>query len=249
MVIYKIRDVDRIGMRLGVNIDHIATLREARKGDSPDPAFAALIAENCGADSIVVHLREDRRHINDTDVFILRSILKTKLNLEMSISPKIVKIACRIKPDRATLVPEKRKELTTEGGLDVSRNFLKVKRTVSKLELSEIKVSLFIDPIISQVKSAKDAGAGMIELHTGAYAEAKNKSDQKKELVKLRRAASLAKALDLKVFAGHGLDYNNVIKVAEINEIEELNIGHSIVSRAIFCGLGKAVKDMKELIR
>jgi len=235
-------------MRLGVNIDHIATLREARRGVEPEPAFAALIAENSGAESIVVHLREDRRHIKDNDLYILKGIIRSRLNLEMSISPEIVNIACNARPDQATLVPEKRQELTTEGGLDVTGNFIKIAKTINKLEASGIDVSLFIDPVKSQIKSTKQAGARMIELHTGSYANALNKKQEDKYLKELKSAVAFANSLGLRVFAGHGLNYNNVSNVAKIQGIEELNIGHSIISRALFTGLGKAVREMKELI-
>lgn len=235
-------------MRLGVNIDHIATLREARQGLEPEPAFAALIAENSGADSIVVHLREDRRHIKESDLYILRAIVRSRLNLEMSISPQIVNIACKIKPDQSTLVPEKRRELTTEGGLDVAANFIRVKKAVDKLGAAGIEVSLFIDPIKFQIKSAKQTGAKMIELHTGSYANAVNKKQENKYLLGLKSAVAFANSLGLTVFAGHGLNYNNVSKITKIYGIEELNIGHSIISRAVFVGLGKAVREMKELI-
>jgi pyridoxine 5-phosphate synthase len=235
-------------MRLGVNIDHIATLREARGESAPDPAFAALIAEDSGAESIVAHLREDRRHINDSDLYVLRGIVRSRLNLEMSISPEIVNIACKVKPDQATLVPEKRQELTTEGGLDVAGNLARITKTINRLETAGIDVSLFINPVKSQIKSAKQAGAKMIELHTGSYANAVNKKQEDKYLKELKSAVTFANSLGLKVFAGHGLNYNNVSSVAGIRGIEELNIGHSIISRAVFTGLGKAVREMKELI-
>lgn len=235
-------------MRLGVNIDHVATLRQARRALEPEPAFAALIAEENGADSIVVHLREDRRHINDNDLYLLRGIVRVKLNMEMSISKRIVDIACIVKPDQSTLVPEKRKELTTEGGLDVIKNFNKVKEAVLKLQGQGIDVSIFIDPSRAQIRSAFRAGARMIELHTGCYANAKDKKAELKYLNELISAAKFAKSLGMDVVAGHGLDYNNVDRVAAIDEIEELNIGHSIVARGVFIGLGRAVKEMKELI-
>ncbi|MDD4981761.1 MAG: pyridoxine 5'-phosphate synthase [Candidatus Omnitrophota bacterium] len=235
-------------MRLGVNIDHIATLRQARRALEPEPAFAALLAEKSGADSIVVHLREDRRHINDNDLYVLRGIVRTRLNMEMSISKKIVDIACAVKPNQSTLVPEKREELTTEGGLDVIKNFSKIKEAVLKLQDEGIDVSIFVDPHLNQIRSVSKAGARMIELHTGRYANAKGKMQELKCLNELRSAAKFAKSLGMNVFAGHGLDYNNVTRVAVINEIEELNIGHSIVARGVFVGLGRAVKDMKELI-
>jgi len=235
-------------MRLGVNIDHVATLREARGGLEPEPGFAALIAESAGADAIVVHLREDRRHIKDGDLFILRKLIKTRLNLEMSIAPEIINIALKVKPEQATLVPEKRKELTTEGGLDVVLNFNNVRNVVNKLEKSGIDVSIFIDPNKRQIQAAKEAGAKRIELHTGCYANAKNKSQEYSCLKELKSVAKFARALGFDVFAGHGLNYCNVFEVAKIKEITELNIGHAIIARALFCGLGQAVKEMKELI-
>jgi pyridoxine 5-phosphate synthase len=235
-------------MRLGVNIDHIATLREARGGIEPEPAFAALLAELSGADSIVAHLREDRRHINDEDICVLKGVIRTRFNLEMSVASEIVSIACKIKPDQATLVPEKRQELTTEGGLDIVSNPGKIRKSVTKLEKSGIEVSLFIDPVKAQIAAAKKTGARMIELHTGTYANAKTGSEENKRLNELISAVDFARDIGLEVFAGHGLNYENVINVSSIKGIEELNIGHSIISRAVFIGLGKAVKEMKELI-
>jgi len=234
---------------LGVNIDHIATLREVRRGIEPEPVFAALICEASGADSIVVHLREDRRHIKERDLYILKEVVKTKLNLEMSVASEIVEIACKVKPDQATLVPEKREELTTEGGLDVLANFKKIKQALSKLEKEAIVVSLFIDADKNQIDASKKVGAGMIELHTGRYADAKNDKKQDKYFKQLKTAAAYAKSKGLIVNAGHGLNYYNVTRVARIKEIEELNIGYSIVCRAVLVGLGRAVKEMKMLIR
>ncbi|MBN2831402.1 MAG: pyridoxine 5'-phosphate synthase [Candidatus Omnitrophica bacterium] len=235
-------------MRLGVNIDHIATLREARGQLEPEPSFAALLVENNGADSIVVHLREDRRHINDSDLIILKEVVRLRLNLEMSVSSEIVGIACKIRPEQATLVPEKRKELTTEGGLDVKNNFKRVRNAVVKLANTGIDVSLFIDPDKKQIIAARRAGVSMVELHTGRYANAENKKEENRYFEELKTAARFAKSLGLKVFAGHGLNYNNVSKIAGIEEIEELNIGHSIIARAVFVGLGRAIKEMRELI-
>jgi len=235
-------------MRLGVNIDHVATLREARGGLEPEPTLAALIAQVSGADAIVAHLREDRRHINDEDVFLLKAVIKTRFNLEMSVAPEIVDIACKIKPDQATLVPERRQELTTEGGLDVVSNQNKINSTVKRLKGAGIEVSLFIDPLKKQIEAAKLSGALMVEFHTGSYANAKNKSEKGKFIKELKNSVKLAKKLNLQVFAGHGLNYNNVSKVAEIKGIEELNIGHSIISRAVFAGLGVAIREMKDLI-
>ncbi len=235
-------------MKLGVNIDHVATLREARKGFEPEPAFAALVAEKSGADSIVAHLREDRRHIQDEDLVILKEILWGKLNMEMSISRDIVGTACRIKPHRATLVPEKRKELTTEGGLNITENFKRIEQAVKELLAAGIEVSLFIDPDKSQIEAAKKTGANSIEIHTGSYANSKNKPEFKTRTKEIELAASFAAKIGLRVFAGHGLNYENVIPIKNIHAIEELNIGHSIISRAVFVGLGQAVKEMKGLI-
>jgi pyridoxine 5-phosphate synthase len=235
-------------MLLGLNIDHIATLREARKGLEPEPVLAALIAEASGADSIVVHLREDRRHIQDDDIFILRKIIKTRLNLEMSIAKEIVDVALKAKPDQATFVPEKRRELTTEGGLNVVKNFRGVKEALEKLDEAGVDVSIFIDPDKQQIRAAKKAGARKIELHTGCYANAKNKSEERRYLKELSSAAKFAYSLGFDVFAGHGLNYCNVFEIIKIKEISELNIGHAIIARAVFCGLGQAVREMKELI-
>jgi len=234
--------------KLGVNVDHIATIRQARGTVEPDPVWGASICELAGCDSIVAHLREDRRHIQDRDIEILRQTVRTKLNLEMSISKEIVGIAQKIKPDQATLVPEKRKELTTEGGLDVSGNQPEIKNTVKDIEKKGIGVSLFIDPDKKQIEASKKIGAGIIELHTGNYAEAKNDKERCVQLNILKEAAELGLKLGLVVNAGHGLTYQNVSEVAKIKGIEELNIGHSIISRAVFVGLDKAVREMKELI-
>ncbi|MCK5580036.1 MAG: pyridoxine 5'-phosphate synthase [Candidatus Omnitrophica bacterium] len=235
--------------KLGVNIDHIATLREARGGIEPDPVEAAAVCEKAGADSIVCHLREDRRHINDKDVKTLRKTVKIRLNLEMSLAKDIVAIAARVKPDQATFVPEKRQELTTEGGLDVVRHFAKVKRATTLLQDKGIDVSLFIDPIKKQIKKSQETGAVMVELHTGRYADAKTKKQKAVELKKLKNAVAYAQDLGLIVHAGHGLKYHDTQAIACINGIYELNIGHSIISRAAFDGLYKAVKDMKRLAK
>ncbi|MCU0651726.1 MAG: pyridoxine 5'-phosphate synthase [Candidatus Omnitrophica bacterium] len=236
-------------LKLGVNIDHVATVREIRHGIEPEPVNAALLAESSGADSIVVHLREDRRHIKEKDLFVLRKTIKTKMNLEMSIAPEIVKIACRLKPDQATLVPEKRQELTTEGGLDVISNLKKIAQVKNTLGEQGIGVSLFIDPEKKQIDAALKVGIKMIELHTGRFAEAKNKQQVQRYLKELKIAAKYAKAKGLRVFAGHGLDYYNVCLVADIKEIEELNIGYSIVCRAVLMGFEEAVREMKALIK
>jgi len=235
--------------KLGVNIDHVATLRQARREFNPDPIAAAKICEQAGADSIVAHLREDRRHINDQDVRQLRKSINTRLNLEMSLNKDIVKIAAAINPDEATLVPEKRAEITTEGGLDVIRHFNKIKKTVSILQKKGIVVSLFIDPVKKQIKKTQESGATVIELHTGRYDYVQSRLSQKQELKKLKDMTRYAQSLGLTVNAGHGLKYHNTKAVASIPGIKELNIGHSIISRAIFIGLEKAVREMKRLVR
>ena len=236
-------------MQLGVNIDHVATLRQARKIDVPDPVMAARIALRAGCDSIVCHLREDRRHINDDDLEQLRKIVKTKLNLEMSCAEEIVNIALKIKPDQATLVPERREEVTTEGGLDVVSNQKVISRIVRDLSSKGISVSLFIDPEKSQIEAARHTGVECIELHTGEYANACTETELNLELQNINQNAKFARSLDLEVFAGHGLNYENVKKILKIKDIEELNIGHSIVARAVFFGLENAVKEMLTLIK
>ncbi|MBU1726351.1 MAG: pyridoxine 5'-phosphate synthase [Candidatus Omnitrophica bacterium] len=234
--------------KLGVNIDHVATLRQARKGIDPEPVFAAFICESAGADSIVVHLREDRRHIQDSDLHALRQTVKTRLNMEMSIASEIVDIACKLKPDQSTLVPEKRQELTTEGGLNVFKNFKKIKTALEKLGRHGIKVSLFIDPDKKQIDAAKKIGAKIVELHTGRYADAKSQEEQEKYFQELKSAVSYAKSKRLIVCVGHGLNYSNVARVAKLKGIQELNIGYSIVCRAVLVGLEHAVQEMKALI-
>lgn len=235
-------------LKLGVNIDHVATLRELRHSIEPEPVFAALVCQSAGADSIVVHLREDRRHIKERDLRILKEVVKIKLNLEMSVACDIVDIACKVKPNQVTLVPEKRLEVTTEGGLDVAASFKKIRQALVKLEKTGIEVSLFIDPDRSQIDAAKKIGAGTIELHTGRYADAKNKKEQDKYFRELELSARYAKDKGLVVAAGHGLNYYNVARISRIKEIEELNIGYSIVCRAVLVGLERAVKEMKALI-
>ncbi|MCM8789829.1 MAG: pyridoxine 5'-phosphate synthase [Candidatus Omnitrophica bacterium] len=234
--------------RLGVNIDHVATLREVRHSIEPEPVFAALIAEASGADSIVAHLREDRRHIKETDIFLLKRVIRTKLNLEMSISFDIVNFACKVKPFRATLVPERRAELTTEGGLDIVANFKKIKPVVEKLKENGIEVSLFIDPEKKQIDASKKAGVDIIELHTGRYSNAVKEREVDKYFRQIKTAAIYARRSGFNVFAGHGLDYYNVMRIAKIKEIEELNIGYSIICRAVLVGLDRAVREMKALI-
>ncbi|MCX7661266.1 MAG: pyridoxine 5'-phosphate synthase [Candidatus Omnitrophica bacterium] len=235
-------------MKLGVNIDHVATLREIRKGIEPEPILAGLLAQNAGADSIVVHLREDRRHIKERDLFLLKELIKIKLNLEMSINPEILRIACKVRPDQATLVPERRQEITTEGGLDLVRNFRKVKEAVDILKKNKIAVSLFIDPEKSQIISAKKLGVSIIELHTGKYAEAKSFLQQDKYYEELVKAVNFAKSLGLTVCAGHGLNYFNAKRISRISGVEELNIGYAIVCRALIVGFENAVREMKRLI-
>ncbi len=235
--------------KLGVNVDHVATLRQARGEVEPDPILAAQVAEAAGCDSIVCHLREDRRHINERDLYILRKTVKTRLNLEMSIAKDIVDIALDVKPDEATLVPERRKELTTEGGLDCIKNKKAIANVIEKLKRRAITVSLFIDPNKRQIEAAKELGAEFIELHTGEYANAKDEQNKKAELKKLIDATKYAINLGLRINAGHGLNYNNVVDVAKIQGTEELNIGHSIISRAVYVGLNKAVKEMLALIK
>lgn len=235
--------------KLGVNIDHVATLRQARGGLEPDPVLAARICEAAGCDSIVAHLREDRRHIRDRDIHILRKTVRTRLNMEMSIAAGIIKVALDVGPDQATLVPERRQELTTEGGLDCVKYGSRIAKAIERLERGGITVSLFIDPDRRQIKAARMIGAGYIELHTGEYSNAGNARGRKTHLKKLIESAKYASGMGLGVNAGHGLDYNNVRDVARIGLIEELNIGHSIMSRAVFVGLDKAVKEMIALIR
>jgi pyridoxine 5-phosphate synthase len=235
--------------RLNVNIDHVATLRQARRGIEPDPVLAACLAELAGADGIVVHLREDRRHIQDRDLRILKEVVKTKLNLEMAPVAQMVDIASSIKPDMVTLVPEKREEITTEGGLDVLGNPKKILGVVESLKENGLFVSLFMDPDSSQIMAAKAAGADMIEIHTGGYAEARRDWERSTKLKEIKEAVEATLGLGLRVAAGHGLNYSNVKRVACIRGIEELNIGHSIISRAVIVGIETAVREMVELCR
>ena len=232
---------------LGINIDHVATLRQARRGREPEPVQAALIAEMAGADSITLHLREDRRHIQDFDVRTLRGLLKTRMNLEMAVTDEMLRIAAEVRPDDCCFVPEKRQEVTTEGGLDVAGQEARMTQATASLVGHGIKVSLFIDPEQSQVEAAARIGAPAIELHTGAYAEATGAA-RATELERLAQCARLAARLGLEVHAGHGLNYHNVQPVAAIREIVELNIGHAIISRAVIDGLAVAVRDMKALM-
>jgi len=233
---------------LMVNIDHVATLREARGINYPEPVYAAGIAEMAGASGIIVHLREDRRHIKDRDVRFLRGVVRTKLNLEMAATPEMVQIAIEIKPDMVTIVPEKRQELTTEGGLDVAGQPRKLRQVVESLRSAGIFVSLFVDPKEVQLVASQKVQADMVEIHTGTYSDAANAKIKEEELKKIARSAARAKELGLGVNAGHGLHYHNVQEVAAIPEIDELSIGHSIIARAVFVGLDRAVREMIALI-
>jgi pyridoxine 5-phosphate synthase len=236
-------------LTLGVNIDHVATVRQARRTTEPDPVAAAVLAELGGADGITVHLREDRRHIQERDVRCLRQTVQTHLNLEMAATPEMVAIALEIRPDYVTLVPEKRQEITTEGGLDVVASEKELTKTVQELQNHGIPVSLFIDPEPEQIRASQQTTAQWIELHTGTYALAKQEPERHQELERLTKGAKLAQELGLRVNAGHGLTYQNVYPVACIPGMEELNIGHSIISRAVLVGLTQAVRDMKRAMR
>jgi len=235
-------------IKLGVNIDHVATLRQARGTTYPNPIDAALIAESAGADAITLHLREDRRHIQDRDVELLRGLLKTRMNLESAVTDEMIAIALRIKPHDVCLVPERREELTTEGGLDVIRHFEQVKRACNKLGDAEIQVSLFINADHAQIDAAVKSGAPTIEIHTGGFADAQTEEMQQSELSNIRKAVAYGIDQGLKVNAGHGLNYHNVQPVAIISGISELNIGHAIVAHALFVGFEQAVREMKQLI-
>jgi pyridoxine 5-phosphate synthase len=235
---------------LMVNVDHVATIRQARGGNEPDPVVAAALAELAGCDGIIVHLREDRRHIQDRDLEVLRKTIKTKLNLEMAAVAEMVRIAQKVKPDIATLVPEKRKELTTEGGLDVLANRKSVKKAVKELQGAGIIVSLFVDPNPKQIEASKEEiEADYIEIHTGAFSEARDLTQEEVELQKLIEAVEIASRLGLGINAGHGLNYHNIKKVVSIEGIEEFSIGHSIVARAVMVGMEKAVREMMALIK
>jgi pyridoxine 5-phosphate synthase len=236
-------------VRLGVNVDHIATLREARKSSEPDPLAAALLAEMAGADGITVHLRGDRRHIQERDVELLKRTVKTRLNLEMAANPAMVTIASTHKPDHVTLVPERREEVTTEGGLDVLLNQNLIRKTVVDLKEAAITVSIFVDPDFDQIKTISKLGVGLIEINTAKYAEAGREDQAVAEAEKIAQVARAAAKLGLRVLAGHGLDYRNVRRIVGIPEIEELNIGHSIVARAALVGITRAVGEMKDLLR
>ncbi|MCF7872802.1 MAG: pyridoxine 5'-phosphate synthase [Candidatus Omnitrophica bacterium] len=230
--------------KLGINIDHVATLRQARFTVYPDPATAALVAQKAGCDSIVAHLRKDQRHIQKEDVFLIKDLINIPFNLEMSTAASIVSVAEQLKPDQATLVPENRKELTTEGGIDLIKSYKKVEKAIKRLKKKKIKVSLFIDPVKKQVKLAKDLGAEIVEFNTGQYSQRLSDKKQKKELERIQKSALFAKEEGFFVAAGHGLDYENIKKIANVGEIQEFNIGHSIICESIFLGLAPAVKEM-----
>jgi len=234
-------------LELGINIDHVATLRNARGTVYPDPIKAAQLAEAAGADLITLHLREDRRHIKDADLLALRPLIKTRMNLECAVTPEMINIACKVKPHDVCLVPEKREEVTTEGGLDVVGHFEAVKAATKQLKAAGIRVSLFIDPDDRQIQAAKDVGAIVVELHTGRYAALLG-AEQEKELERIRKAAQFGKSIGLRVNAGHGLHEGNVMPIASIAELSELNIGHAIVAEALFKGWQKAIIDMKSLM-
>jgi pyridoxine 5-phosphate synthase len=238
-----------MAQRLGVNVDHVATLRQARRTTYPDPVTAAALAELAGAKQITIHLREDRRHIQDRDLRILRETCQTLLNLEMAATAEMVKIAYEYKPDVVTLVPERREELTTEGGLDVGGQREQVAKIIKNLKDGEITVSLFIDPDLDQIRAAHKVDADRVELHTGRYCEARNERERARELSRIVDAAKAAAKLGMSVAAGHGLNYDNVQPIARIQEIDELNIGHSIVGRAVLVGFERAVREMLELMR
>ena len=234
---------------LGVNIDHVATLRQARGTRYPEPIQAALVAEQAGADAITLHLREDRRHIQDRDVDMLRDILQTRMNLEMAATGEMMEVACRIKPADCCLVPEKREELTTEGGLDAASNVAYLTDYCARLADSGVRVSLFVDADSAQLEAAVTIGAPVVEIHTGHYADARSPTERSAEFSRIQSAVDYGEELGLHVNAGHGLDYHNVREIAAISGVRELNIGHSIIARAIFSGLDNAVREMKRLIQ
>lgn len=234
-------------IRLGVNVDHVATVRQARRVDVPDPVEAALLAEAAGADGITVHLREDRRHIQERDVRILRQRLHTKLNLEMAVTPAMLAFAENVRPDDACFVPEKREELTTEGGLDVVSHRQKIREATQRLQSLAVRVSLFVDPETAQIEASRDVGAHAVEIHTGAYCNALS-VEREKQLQAILEASKFAQSLGLEVHGGHGLNYDNVLPIAQIPEMAELNIGHSIIARALIVGIEQAVREMKDLL-
>ncbi len=235
-------------MKFSLNVDHVATLRNARLEKEPDPITFALLAELYGVDGIVVHLREDRRHINERDVRLLRELVKTKLDLEMAAVPEIVDIACDVQPDLATIVPEKREELTTEGGLNVVDNIDQLNEAIEKLHEANVKVSLFIEPDVDQIKAAKEINSDIIEIHTGKFANCINEDDAFDELERIRQAAKYAKKLSLGVNAGHGLNYQNMRDFAYLEDIDEVSIGQAVIARSVYVGLEKAIKELKTII-
>jgi pyridoxine 5-phosphate synthase len=236
-------------MRLCLNVDHVATLRNARGENQPDPVTVALIAEQAGIDGIVVHLREDRRHINERDLRLLRELITTKLDMEMAAVPEIIKIACDVQPELATIVPERRQELTTEGGINVLDNLEHLASTIKELHKSEIAVSLFIEPDIDQINAAAEIKADIIEIHTGIFANALSEDEQFDELDRVRLAAKQAKKLGLGVNAGHGLNYINIKQLLQVEEIDEVSIGHAILARAVGVGIQEAIREMQNIIR
>ncbi len=240
--------MNRKEILLGVNIDHAATLRQARMTQYPDPVSIALIAENNGADSITLHLREDRRHIQDSDVYKLKEVMKTPMNLEMAVTGEMLKIAEQVRPEYCCLVPERREELTTEGGLNVYAQKELISEACNYLTGAGIRVSLFIDADIQQINAAKECGAGVIEIHTGHFADASDQASKQSELDKILKAIDIAGELDLIINAGHGLNYENVAEIAAIPQVNELNIGHSIIAMSLFSGIEKAVSDMKRIM-
>jgi pyridoxine 5-phosphate synthase len=233
---------------LGINIDHVATLRNARGTTYPDPIQAALLAEESGADAITLHMREDRRHIKDADVLAIRPLLRTRMNLEAAVTPEMLDFCCRVKPQDACLVPERREEVTTEGGLDVVRHFTQVQAAIRQLQAEGIRVSLFIDADAAQIQAAAEAGAPVVELHTGRYADAHDAAQQQLELLRVQQGVLEGVKRGLKVNAGHGLHYTNVQAIAAIPDICELNIGHAIVAHAVFAGWQNAVREMKAIM-
>ena len=235
--------------RLAVNVDHVATVRQARGISEPDPVVAAGMAELAGAVGIICHLREDRRHIQDRDVLLLRQVVKTKLNLEMAATPEMVRIARRIRPDLVTLVPEKREELTTEGGLDVKAKALLYRKAIRQLHQKGVEVSLFVDPDPAQIEASQGIGADIVEIHTGHYAESRSESEARRQFDRIARAVETAARFDLGISAGHGLNYVNVQRFKALPKVEEYSIGHSIVARGIYIGLDRAVREMVELIK
>ncbi len=235
--------------RLGVNIDHVATIRQARRTTEPDPVAAAVIAELAGADGITIHLREDRRHIQDRDLTLIRQVIQSRLNLEMAATAEMIRIALKEKPHAVCLVPEKRAELTTEGGLDVVASGPSLKGGIRKLRRKGIEVSIFVDPDPRQVIASHEIGADAVEIHTGLYANALSRAGQQRELGRIQRAVDIAREIGLGIHAGHGLTYQNIHPLARIDAIQEFNIGHSIISRAVLVGLGRAVREMKDLVR